>query len=58
MTSTRRRLSGDCEQDCQIECAYPGQFSECTITVEQVAHIARTEGKAAARALLDNRGPA
>lgn len=24
-------LTGDCEDDCQVRCAYPGQFSECDI---------------------------
>ncbi len=27
----RPTLTGDCEQDCQQQCAYPGQFSECDI---------------------------
>ena len=25
------RLTGDCEQDCQDVCAYPGKFSECAM---------------------------
>lgn len=27
----RRKLTGNCEDDCQERCAYPGQFSECDI---------------------------
>ncbi len=23
-------LTGSCEDDCQVRCAYPGQFSECS----------------------------
>jgi len=26
-----RTLTGDCEQDCQDFCAYPGKFSECAM---------------------------
>ena len=25
------KLAGSCEVDCQIKCAYPGQFSECSL---------------------------
>jgi len=27
-------LTGDCEIDCQERCAYPGQFSECSMSGE------------------------
>jgi hypothetical protein len=32
-TSSRaaKELTGDCEIDCVDGCAYPGQFSECSL---------------------------
>ena len=29
--SSNRVLTGDCEVDCVNGCAYPGQFSECSL---------------------------
>ena len=31
MKPKRKHLTGDCETDCVDGCAYPGQFSECSL---------------------------